>query len=279
MPLSPTTSLELNMKITVLCHRSLHFARYAVSVVLAVCVLTAASPAAAATPEADAGAQDGGVFSDISFGLKSTLAFSQHSGIEERDAEYDVGSLWRTGFGASAFVYIPITPRFGIQQEISYVQKGSRQDIGVEILDVPTVLSVTYDMDYIEIPVLLRFAWHESRSWTLYSLAGTALSLKVHDRYVLEGELDDGDQVGPLRADSDMSEVDLFDYSFVYGLGLETPALGHSILLEYRFTIGWNTLHMPTYAYVPFEDDEILIENEPVPLKNQSHALMLGIAF
>ena len=47
MPLSPTTSLELNMKITVLCHRSLHFARYAVSVVLAVCVLTAASPAAA----------------------------------------------------------------------------------------------------------------------------------------------------------------------------------------------------------------------------------------
>ncbi len=220
-----------------------------------------------------------GALPEISFGLKGALALSQHSGIEERDSEYDVSSSWRTGFAASAFLYVPITPRFGIQQEVMYVQKGSHQEIGVEILEVPTVLSVTYDLDYIEIPVLLRFTWHESRRWTLYSLSGTALSVKLDDRYVLKGELDDGEQVVPLRADSDMSEVDIFDYSFVYGVGLETPAFGHSLVIEYRFTIGWNTLMMPTYAYVPFGDETLLIENEPVPLKNQSHAVMLGIAF
>jgi hypothetical protein len=231
------------------------------------------------TSEAQATSSGSGTVPGISFGLKGALGFAQHSGIEERDSEYDVSSSWRTGFAASAFLYVPITPRFGIQQEVAYAQKGSRQDIGVEILDVPTVLSVTYDMDYIEIPVMLRFTWHESPRWTLYSLSGTALSFKVRDRYVLEGELDDGEQVVPLRADSDMSEVDIFDYSFVYGFGLETPAFGRSLVLEYRFTIGWNTLMMPTYAYVPFGDETVLIDNEPVPLKNQSHAVMLGIAF
>ena len=239
----------------------------------------AASALPSAALEPDSGARDSGALPEISFGLKTAVAFSQHSGIEERDSEYDVSSSWRTGFSASAFLYVPITPRFGIQQEISYVQKGSRQVIGVEILEVPTVLNVTYDMDYLEIPVLLRFTWHESRRWTLYSLSGTALSVKLNDRYVLEGELDDGEQVVPLHADSDMSEVDLFDYSFVYGFGLETPAFGHSLVLEYRFTIGWNTLMMPTYAYVPFGDETLLIDNDPVPLKNQSHAIMMGIAF
>ncbi len=243
------------------------------------CVLVSAAGASADTLLPGSGASDTGTPEGISFGFKGALGFSQHAGTEERGIEYDVSSGWRTGLAVSVFLYVPITPRFGIQQEISYVQKGSRQDIGVDILDVPAVLHVTYDMDYVEIPVLMRFTWHESRHWMFYSLAGTAVSFKVHDRYVLEGELDDGEQVVPVRADSDMAEVDLFDYSFVYGFGLESPAFGRTLVLEYRFTLGWNTLSMPTYAYVPFGDDEILIENEPVPLKNQSHLIMLGIAF
>jgi len=243
------------------------------------CVLVPAAAAGADAPAPGSGASYAGAPLGLSFGLKGALGFSQHAGTEERGAEYDVTSGWRTGFAVSAFLYVPITPRFGIQQEISYVQKGSRQHIGVDILEVPTVLDVTYDMDYIEIPVLMRFTWHESPRWTFYSLAGTAVSFKVRDRYILEGELDDGEQVVPLTADSDMSEVDLFDYSFVYGFGLESPAFGRTLVLEYRFALGWNTLSMPTYAYVPFGDEEVLIENEPVPLKNQNHVIMLGIAF
>ncbi len=251
----------------------------AILLLLAAFALVASCGHARAATDEAAGARDEGTIPGVSFGIKGAVAFSQHSGIEERDSEYDVSSSWRTGFAGAVFLYVPVTPRFGIQQEISYVQKGSRQKIGVEILEVPTVLNVTYDIDYIEIPVLLRFTWHRSQRWTLYSLSGTALSLKLHGRYTLDGELDDGEQVVPLRADSDMSEVDIFDYSFVYGIGLEMPAFGKSLVLEYRFTIGWNTLMMPTYAYVPFGDETLLIDNEPVPLKNQSHAIMLGVAF
>ncbi|MGD8413007.1 MAG: porin family protein, partial [Candidatus Latescibacterota bacterium] len=108
-------------------------------------------------------------FTEIEFGIKAGFSLSQHSGVEERGAEYDVSSDWREGAGAGAFLYLPITRRFGLQQELLYVQKGSRQDITVDILDIPTVLHVTYDMDYIEIPVLFKFAWLKWRNSSIYS--------------------------------------------------------------------------------------------------------------
>jgi hypothetical protein len=218
-------------------------------------------------------------FADFSFGFKGGLNLAQHVGIEERGAEYTVSSAWRAGFAAGAFLAFHVTSRFSVQQEVLYVQKGSRQDIGVEILEIPATLHVVYDMDYIEIPVLFKLAWMRYKSSELYGLAGTAMSIKVRDHYRLEGEVTDGEEVIPIRADSDMSEVDMFDFSFAYGLGMEFRAYGQDVFLEYRFTMCWNTLAMPTYAYVPFEDEEILIDNEPVPLKNQSHAIMLGISF
>jgi len=49
--------------------------------------------------------------------------------------------------------------------------------------------------------------------------------------------------------------------------------------VEYRFVIGWNGLMMPTYAYVPFGDEMILVENDPVQLKNQNHLVLVGISF
>lgn len=244
---------------------------------------TACPPPPPARAEVENSAEPGEIrsrsFAEFSFGFKTGMSLAQHAGTEERGSEYTVTSHWRTGFAVGAFLYFPVTSRFGIQQELMYIQKGSRQDIGVEILDIPTVLDVAYDMDYIEIPVLMKLAWVKREKSTLYSIAGTALSLKVRDRYVLTGEIDDGSQVVPLRADADMSEVDMFDYSFVYGIGFEFTLWKRRMMLEHRFTIGWNTLAMPTYAYVPFGDERILIENDPVTLKNQNHLIMVGIAF
>lgn len=238
-----------------------------------------AAAAASAGAGSDSHDADRTGFANFSFGFKGGLNLAQHVGTEERDAEYTVSSAWRRGFAAGAFLAFHVTPRFSVQQEVLYVQKGSGQDIGVEILEIPTTLHVVYDMDYIEIPVLLRLAWMRRKNFELYGLAGTAMSLKVRDCYTLQGEVTDGEEVIPIRADSDMSEVDMFDFSFVYGMGIQFKTHGRDAFLEYRFTMCWNTLAMPTYAYVPFEDEEILIDNEPVPLKNQSHAIMFGISF
>jgi len=247
------------------------------SIALLVCLPAVDAAGSDSSPDPAGNSQSG--WAEVSFGFKTGFSLSQHTGIEARDAQYEVSSQWRKGAAVGGFLYLPITSRFGLQQEVFYVQKGSSQDIGVEILEIPTVLHLTYDMDYVEIPVFLRFAWLRWNRNAIYSLAGTALSFKVHDRYTLQGEVSDGTQTVPVHADSDMSEVEMFDYSFVYGMGFDFSLLGTQFLLEYRFTIGWNSLAMPTYAYVPFGDEEILIENEPVPLKNQNHLLLVGVTF
>ncbi len=220
-----------------------------------------------------------GAWSDISFGVKLGGTVTQHVGTEERNSEYTVSSSFRTGLAGGVFVNWPVTPRFSMQQELFYGQRGSSQDIGVEILEIPTTLAVTYEMDYLDIPVLTRFALWQGENSQLYTLAGTAMSLKINDRYTLRGTLDDGTESVPLSADDDMSEVDMFDFAMVYGTGVEFSLAGAPLLAEYRFMMGWNTLYMPTYAYVPFGDEEILIENDPVPLKNQSHSVVFGLRF
>jgi hypothetical protein len=239
--------------------------------VLAIVAIVIASPSAA---------QDQGGFTSLSFGVKGGLALSQHQGTEASDSEYTVASTMRKTVMGGVFVILPITRRFALQNEVLYVRKGSRQDIGVTIFDVPTVLDVTYDMDYLEIPLLLRYHWVIDRGLDVYSLGGFGFGLKLNDRYVLAGDVNDGEQIVPLSADSDMSEVDLFDMYFSYGVGVEKPVGGVRLLLEYRFDLSLQQLPLPTYAYVPFgEDDEILVENEPVPLRNQCHMIMLGIRF
>jgi hypothetical protein len=239
--------------------------------------LALASPLLAAP--AAAHESDSGGFTRLSVGFKGGLSLAQHQGTEPRDMEYSVSSSMRRGMAGGVFLILPVTRRFGLQQEVLYVQKGSRQDIGVEILDIPTVLAVSYDLDYLEIPVTLRYHWLIKRGVDVYTLAGFAFAIKVHDRYRLSGLVDDGTEVIPLRADSDMSEVDLFDFAFTYGIGVELPKGSWRILLEYRFDLSLEALPLPTYAYVPFEDEEVLIDNEPVPLRNQCHMLMLGIRF
>ncbi len=216
-----------------------------------------------------------------SFQLRTGIAVSQHQGIKERNLEYRVQSRYRTGLAVGGTLHLPVTRRFGIQQEINYIQRGSRQRIGLTILEIPTDLDVTYDLDYLEIPSLFRFTWTDPEPPSLYSLFGFAFSLRVRDRYRLAGEVDDGEQTIPLRAEADMSEVDLFDYSLVYGVGSEIARVaGRALSLEYRFTLGWNELKLPTYAYVPFGDDEILVDDAgPVPLHNQSHVIAVGWRF
>lgn len=245
----------------------------------ALVVIVSLAPISDATAETAANPATG--LARISGGLKAGIGLSQHQGIDDPRLPYTVDSDWRRGVAASIFLVFPVTERFGLQQEVLYTRKGSRQAIGVDILEIPTTLDVVYELDYLEIPLLLRFVWLRGRSFDVYSLGGFAFAVKVQDRYRLRGLVvgeEDEDPI-PLRADAAMHEVDLFDFSFVYGLGFEMPALGRRLLLEYRFELGLDRLAMPTYAYVPTWDGELLIENEPVPLRNQAHTVMLGIRF
>lgn len=250
---------------------SVPVARPAAALLLVIAVFWAGGAAVAA--------DDPGGFTRLSVGIKSGLGLAQHQGTEPRDTEYTVSSTTRKGLAAGVSLTLPVTSRFLLQQEVLYVQKGSRQEIGVSIFDIPTTLDVSYDMDYVEIPVLMRYDWLIDRGVDVYSLAGFGFALKVHDRYQLHGEVSDGVETIPLHADSDMSEVDVFDFLFSYGVGLEVPTGRLRLLLEYRFDLSLQQLPLPTYADVPFGDETLRVDNEPVPLRNQCHMLLLGVRF
>lgn len=242
------------------------------------CLLVVAVPLAA--PAASPAGTTGSVgLPAVSFGFKGGLALAQHQGTTPRDMQYTVDSTSRRDFTAGLFLILPVSDRFQFQQEVLYVRKGSRQDIGVAIFDVPAILNVSYDMDYLEIPVLMRYLWTRGRTVDVYSLAGFGFGLKIDDHYRLNGLVDDGTETIPLSADGDMSEVDMFDFHFSYGVGLETPLGGRRLLLEYRFDLSLDALPLPTYADVPFGDETVRVDNEPVPLRNQCHMLMLGLRF
>jgi hypothetical protein len=222
---------------------------------------------------------DPGGFPPISVGFKGGFALAQHQGTMPRDSEYEVSSTCRSGLAVGVVLTLPVTRRLLLQQEVLYVQKGSRQEVGVEIFDIPTVLDVSYDMDYVEIPVLLRYQWRIDRGLDIYSLAGFGFALRIHDRYRLSGEVSDGTETIPLHADSDMSEVDPFDFLFTYGVGLEVPRGNRRLLLEYRYDLSLQQQPLPTYADVPFGGETVRVDNDPVPLRNQCHMLLIGIRF
>ncbi len=222
----------------------------------------------------------------IEGGVKLGIGMTQHQGVEDPRLPYSVDSGWRRGLAASAFVRFPVTSRFSLQQEVGYFHKGSRQIIALEILEIPTALEVDYDFSYLEVPFLLRYVWLHSgppgRRADIYSMSGFSFGLKLDSRYRLNGVLIDEEsgELLQLSADAPMDEVDIFDFAFVYGTGIELRMPGGHFLLEYRFALSLERLDLPTYAYVPaWDGSEILIENDPVPLRNQAHAIMVGFCF
>ena len=202
------------------------------------------------------------------FGLKAGYNLSQHYGTKTGAENYEVDTHFRHAAGGGVFMYSPITETFGIQQELLYVMKGSREDIAIR--DQPIRVRVDYDMDYIEIPVLFKFQQHRFRKFALYGFSGFALSILVKAHYNLIGtiEFNEGDDVTvmPISASNNMPDTDIFDFSFLYGGGIDFRIRSLDLFFEHRFTIGWNELLLPTFE-----------NQDPVPLRNQSYLFMLGL--
>jgi hypothetical protein len=59
----------------------------------------------------------------------------------------------------------------------------------------------------------------------------------------------------------------MFDFSFIYGGAVDLP-VKFPLSVEYRFTLGWDYLALPTYQFF-----------EPVQLRNQAWSLMLSTRF
>jgi hypothetical protein len=223
---------------------------------------------------------------NVQFGAKLGYNLSQHYGVKEKNDEYAVQSSFRHGLTAGFFVYLPITKNFGMQYESNYVQKGSYELITLnklynEPLETPLKLDVLYETDYWELPILFSYHFPITQKLGYHAYSGTAMSLLLKNYYQLDGIWQDEDGIVTMKARERNFSMEQFDFSFVYGGEIHYKWSEWNLVFGYRFTLGWNSLKMPTYAYLPIEGESepFFINNLPVELKNQAYAFTLGIVF
>ncbi len=216
----------------------------------------------------------------LDYGVKTGFNLSQHYGTKGDEGDFEVKTGMRPGFIGGAWLDLNLLPHFSLGYELLYSMKGSREQITIRRVEIdgvmedlvqPAVMDVLYYLDYVELPVLLKIKVVERNTWSLAAITGTAMALKVKGKHRLDGVIyfPDGDDVTeiPLTEESSLENVNMFDYSFVYGGNIEFKTK-LPLILEYRFTLGWDYLNLPTFQLF-----------DPVSLRNQTHSLLLGTRF
>jgi len=199
------------------------------------------------------------------FGFKAGYSLANQYGINVPDIPYTVKTHYRHGMAGGFFAYFPITEAFGVQQEFLYVMKGSRQDIVMNTL--PVKVRSEYNMGYFELPFVCRYTFVELKKIGIYGSAGFALSIMLNGNSSVSGTVDvGGGNVVPFAETTKLEGLDIWDYGFLYGAGVDFKMLNQDCFFEYRFNIGWNTLMMPTST-----------GQEPAPLRNQDYIFTLGL--
>lgn len=211
----------------------------------------------------------------IKLGFKFGYNLGTQYGIKDPTISYDVHSASRHGFTAGILLNFPISDAFSVQQEFLYSQKGSRQDVSQTQPTGPnTFLTITtnskYNIDYFELPILFRYNFVNIGNVKIFGSSGFALSVLLNGKYTIDGNIDTGQATIPIQTESGKTDgLDTFDYSFIYGLGMEFNLLKQKLFFDYRQTIGWNTLMMPNLKNPT--------PAAPVPLRNQTYSFSLGI--
>ena len=200
----------------------------------------------------------------VRFGLKGGYSLSTQYGITVPDIPYSVDTHFRHGLAGGILVYFPITESFGIQQELLYVTKGSREDITMNTQPIKT--HTEYNLNYFELPLVFRYTFVKLGNFKIYGSSGFALSILLNGESKLNGTVDMGGTLIPFSESTKLEGVDIFDYGFLYGAGLDFNLFKKNCFFDYRFNIGWNTLMMPTSA-----------GQDPAPLRNQDYIFSLGI--
>jgi hypothetical protein len=190
----------------------------------------------------------------LDFGIKGGINIANIYG-DDSEGEVD----WKTGFAGGIFLDWGITPLFGIQPELLYVQDGSKTDF----LEVDWQLK----FNYLQVPVLAKVDLPIGGTLIPVLYAGPYVSLLLDSKLTLE-------------ADNNSATVGLTDYTksydagFVFGAGLEFGVGPGKMTLEGRYNLGLTEI-----------DDGIgegifgIPDSENTDMKNESWMIMAGYAF
>ena len=174
----------------------------------------------------------------ITFGAKAGL----NAATLRADPEPDLGdqegrSFERTprlGLAAGVWARVPLSPRFSVQAEALYSQKGTRTTD--EIVDFRTQ-ETDIDLAYVEIPVLARFAPEAGGALDVGLYAGPSLGVKVAETWQFRVNGEDTSELTGQYTSTDL------------GVALGADVGSGPFAVDLRYTLGLTNVSDPQFAF------------------------------
>ncbi len=164
------------------------------------------------------------LYGQVNLGFKGGMSLSTIGGADVDDVDY------RTGFGVGAFLEFPVSDVVSIQPELLYMKRGAEE--------TEAGITVTFAVDYVEIPVLLRLNFPVEGSIAPYFLVGPSIGFKSGCEMRLE---DDEFGLGVDCEEVDV-EIKTIDFAGVVGAGLSFEAGPGNVTVGARYNYGFISL-------------------------------------
>ena len=145
------------------------------------------------------------------------------------------GTDSRTALVFGVFVDVPLSPIFSIQPEVLYSMQGAKE----KETDNGTTVDITYKLDYIQIPVLVKVNVPVQGSNVKPSIfAGPALGINTTAKAKGEG--------GGVSAEVDLKDLGMpvksTDFSLVFGAGIGFGVGSMTIDFDARYWLGLSSI-------------------------------------
>jgi hypothetical protein len=192
---------------------------------------------------------------ELGFGLKAGLNMANLHGT---DAD-DLNLGWKTGFAAGAFANIAFTPVISLQPEALYVMDGASMSV--------LVVDVDFKVDYIQIPVLVKFD---------IPVAGTIVPALYAGPYI--GFLMGAEIEASYEDESESVDVKDYtksmDYGLTFGAAIDFNLAAAKLFFEGRYNYGLTTID-DSWGEDVFGEPGL----GELDIKNHSIMFMVGVAF
>jgi hypothetical protein len=163
----------------------------------------------------------------------------------------------RTGFVGGVYGALGLSPSLAVQPELLFVRKGAKlfgthvSILGTDVGD----LGLALDVDYVEIPLLLRLSLPTAGPVDVRLLAGPVASFKLNEQL---------STTGLVNVKLDTNQIKASDFGLAVGGAVAIRSGSLAVVGEGRYTLGLTNI-----SDLPFGGD----------VKNGTIYAMLGLEF
>jgi opacity protein-like surface antigen len=168
------------------------------------------------------------LFAQTRFGLTGGLTIGSLTGNSVKNADT------RYGFSLGVLLDIPLGYGFSIQPEATYTQKGATASQPLAY----THVDVTYEYDYIDIPLKLKYTVPTQSNVSPYIFAGPALCILSNASLTAE--------VNGNSSSTDIKNQSDSDFGMVFGAGFHVNYTKTALMLGAQYYFGFNSVDQST---------------------------------